>query len=93
VGENNHHCQEILGSQPPKYRFGGLPPEFPQPHSCVTQKMAKKDIPMYTGSPRMHMGTPHLHTGIGPKKIAYGDSPFANGSCLHKVLNIYACTA
>jgi hypothetical protein len=27
-----------LGSQPPNYRFGGLPPEFPQPQSGLKKK-------------------------------------------------------
>ncbi len=38
----------------------------------------------------MHTGTPRLHRGIGPPKNAFGDSPFANGFCLHMVINI--CT-
>jgi hypothetical protein len=38
----------------------------------------------------MHTGTPRLHTGIGPKQIAYRDSPFANGFCQHMVINIHA---
>ena len=40
--ENNYHCQEIFGSQAPKYRFGGLPPEFPQSlSSSVVQVFPK----------------------------------------------------
>ncbi len=37
----------------------------------------------------MRTQNPSVHMGIGPKKNAYGDSLFANGCCMHMVINIY----
>jgi hypothetical protein len=31
-----------------------------------------------------------MHTGIGPKKIAFGDTSFGNGCCMLMVINICA---
>ena len=35
AGEYFHQDHVILGSQPPKYRYGDQPPEIPQPHLIV----------------------------------------------------------
>jgi hypothetical protein len=65
-------------------------------HSWVTHSMtknAKKIHPhIHTGSLHMLTGTQSLHMGIGLKKVAYGDSPFANGCCMHMVINRYKST-
>ncbi len=49
----------------------------------------KTSLYTYKESPHMHRGNPQMNTGVGSKKFAYGESPFANGHCMHMVIIIH----